>query len=804
MRMRSFSHAFLCVLILFLVSASQISAKDEWINVRSKNFFLIGNASDKEMRQVATRLEQFRETFRLVFARTKLTTSIQTNVVVFKDDASYNPFRPKRADGKPDEFIAGYFQSGEDLNYITIGLGGKGEDVYSVIFHEYVHFIINTNFGRSEVPTWFNEGLAEYYRTFKIENDQKVTLGDIESNHLYLLQQTPLIPLKDFFEVNGYTLLQQGNHSRGIFYAQAWALIHYLIQGNNGANTDGMNKFLNLVMQDVEPEKAFQQVFQMDYAAMEVVLKKYVAQRKFQTSIVTFKNKLVFDTEMTTVPLSEAEANAYLGDLLYHTHEYDNAETYLQKSLALDPDSAMANTSLGLVKMRDRKFDEAKKHLEKAMAGSQKNHFVYYNYAYILSREGMDEFGYVAKFPAETAKKMRDALQKAIEIKPDFTESYRLLGFINLVNNENLDESLVFLKKGLAIQPGNQDYALLVAQIYLRQEKYAESKEIAEKIVKTAAEGGQRAMAQNLLDSIRKYEEAKAQYDKQIKDLEDKGIKPPVLKKKSELTEAELAKIKEENEINSLNGMIAEPLAGEERLVGRVEKIACARGEISYTVKTDTETILLSSKDFLSVQMIAMVKEAENLQVGCDAKMSDILTVITYLPGANAKTKSKGKVISFIFVPNFFKLKTDAEIAKEAKIYVVEEEPQTEINPNEQAEMEKQRREGILNALKQALRKPQEGEKREIGIIEKVECSGQSMFFYVKTDTQTLKLQGNPKTVKFAVFTSDIVQLQMGCGAKMPNIPAVITYKTSDFRLTDTAKGDLIAVEFVPKSFKLE
>jgi tetratricopeptide (TPR) repeat protein len=804
MRVRIFSHAFLCVLVLFLVSASQASAKDEWINVRSKNFFLIGNAGEKEMRQVATRLEQFRETFRLVFGRTKLSTSIQTNVVVFKDDASYNPFRPKRADGKPDEFVAGYFQSGEDLNYITIGLGGKGEDAYSVIFHEYVHFIINTNFGRSEVPTWFNEGLAEYYRTFKIENDQKVTLGDIQSGHLYLLQQTQLIPLKDFFEVNGYTLAQQGNHSRGIFYAQAWALIHYLIQGNKGANTDGMNKFLSLVMNDVEPEKAFQETFQMDYAAMEIVLKKYVAQRKFQTSIVTFKNKLVFDTEMTTVPLSEAEANAYLGDLLYHTREYADAETYLQKSLALDPNSVMANTSLGLVKMRDRKFDEAKKHLEKAMTGDRKNHFVYYNYAYILSREGMDEFGYVKNFSAETAKKMREALQKAIEIKPDFTESYRLLGFINLVNNENLDESLVFLKKGLELQPGNQDYALLVAQIYLRQEKYKEAKEIAEKIVKTADEGGRRAIAQNLLDSINKFEEAKAKYDKQLKDLEDKGMKPPVLKKKSELSEAELAKIKEQSEINGLNEMIAEPLAGEKRVLGRIEKIVCARGEISYAVKTDTETILLSSKDFVSVQMIAMVKEAENIQVGCDAKMSEILTVITYLPGANEKAKSKGKVISFIFVPNFFKLKTDEEIAKEPKIYVVEEEPQTEANPNEQAEMEKQRREAMLGAIKQALRQPLEGEKREMGIVEKIECSGQSMFFYIKTETQSLKLEAKPKEVKFAAFTPEVAQMQIGCGAKMPNVPAVITYKTSDFRLTDTAKGDLIAVEFVPKSFKLE
>ena len=69
---------------------------------------------------------------------------------------------------------------------------------------------------------------------------------------------------------------------------------------------------------------------------------------------------------MTTAPLSEAETNAYLGDLLYHTHEYDDAEKYLKNALALDTGSVMANTSYGLVKMRQRKFAEAKNFLEKA------------------------------------------------------------------------------------------------------------------------------------------------------------------------------------------------------------------------------------------------------------------------------------------------------------------------------------------------------------------------------------------------------------------------------------------------------
>jgi hypothetical protein len=42
-------------------------AKDNWTSIHSRSFLLIGNASEKEIRQVGTRLEQFREVFSYLF-----------------------------------------------------------------------------------------------------------------------------------------------------------------------------------------------------------------------------------------------------------------------------------------------------------------------------------------------------------------------------------------------------------------------------------------------------------------------------------------------------------------------------------------------------------------------------------------------------------------------------------------------------------------------------------------------------------------------------------------------------------------
>lgn len=781
--------------VCLLAFAGRALAKDTWINVRSKNFNLIGNASEKEIRGVAAKLEQFRETFRLLFPKAKFDAAIQTNVVVFKSASAYKPFKPKRADGKINQNVAGYFQAGEDLNYITLSTEGGKEDTYGTIFHEYTHFLVNTNLGRSEIPPWFNEGLAEFYQTFKIEGDQKVTLGDIQPEHLYLLQQTKLIPLKTFFEIDNYSLSQNGNHSRSIFYAQAWALIHYLYQANDGKNSDGLGKFLALVLNKVEPEKAFQEAFQTDFATMEKVLKKYVEQSRYMTRIFTFDKKLTFETEMKTVSLSESEANAYLGDLLYHTHEYADAESYLEKALALDANSTMANTSYGLVKMRQRKFAEAKNYLEKAVASDGRNHFAHYNYAYVLSREDMNESGFVSEFASEKAVLMRRSLQKAIEIKPDFAESYRLLAFINLVNGENLDESINLLRKGLSYQPGNQDYALLIAQIYLRQEKFAEAKGIAEKLAKTASEQYMRANAESILRAIGEVETAKANYEKMREQMSanNNGTRQPSLTKRSNISEEERARIEAERENVQLNRLIDKPKDGEKQVIGYIQKISCPNGEVVYSFKNDAENFTLSSKDFASLNIVALTSEAENLQVGCDADLKNTLAVITYRPADKPKAKTKGDLTAMYFVPKNFRLKSEAEITEsESKQAALAE-----------SDMQAEMRNSLEQHIKNSMRKPQEGERREIVTPEKIECGGKSVFFIVKTGTQTLRLKtDSPQGLKIMSFTPEAGSMQLGCGARLPAIPAVVTFRPSA-DAKDKVQGEIVALEFVPQGFKL-
>src|SRR5690349_14747275 len=154
----------LAVTLCLLVVVSQynpVAAKNNWVSIRTKNFFLIGNASEKDIRQVALRLEQFPEAFTIIFPNIRFNSAVPTTVVVFKSNSSYGP-------GTPKPRLAGYFQPGPGGNYSTLTtevgnndpyavmLGGS-RDAFTVIFHEYTHLLVNNTL--KDAALWFNEGL---------------------------------------------------------------------------------------------------------------------------------------------------------------------------------------------------------------------------------------------------------------------------------------------------------------------------------------------------------------------------------------------------------------------------------------------------------------------------------------------------------------------------------------------------------------------------------------------------------------------------------------------------------------------
>src|ERR671918_3001445 len=112
--------SFLLVFVISVQTPATTQTRDSWRSVRTNNLFVIGNADADKLRQVAVWLEFFHSAFGRLVSRNVLDASVPTTVILFRDDASFMPFKPLYQ-GRPAN-LAGFFQPGPDVNYIAISL----------------------------------------------------------------------------------------------------------------------------------------------------------------------------------------------------------------------------------------------------------------------------------------------------------------------------------------------------------------------------------------------------------------------------------------------------------------------------------------------------------------------------------------------------------------------------------------------------------------------------------------------------------------------------------------------------------
>ena len=640
---------FLLTLLLLLTIApahTAVSAKDKWISVRSRNFFLIGNAGEKEVRQVAIKLEQFREVFTRLFPKMKFTSPVPTTVVVFKSDKSYAPFKPR-----PN--LAGFFQPGPDVNYITLTAELRSEqDPYNVIFHEYTHLLVNSTVGNA--PAWFNEGLAEYYSSFNMSDDRKVMLGKPISNHVYLLRDNKMLPLPTLFKVDHNSPYYNEREKQSIFYAQSWALMHYLIHKPGG--TLAIDKFIKLVETNTPMAEAFQQSFQMTFEKMEKELRSYIRHDSYPVTEGTFKGKVDFDTELEVGLISEADAQAYLGDLLLHSRSAAS-EGYLQKALALDPNHSMANASLAMLRVREGKVEEARKNLERAVTANSQNYLIHYYYAYALSREGMNGSQMISGYSQENLTKMRAELRRAISLRPDFPESYSLLAFVNLVAGSELEETVALLKQILSTSPGRNDLVFSLAQIYMRAEDFKSARELLERLSQNQSDAQIRQQAETMLAGLVANEESRARFlEAQEARRNDKRASDGPSRLESRGADSGESIEVATDTFSYLQEALHQPAAGEKQVQGILLRLECDAKGIVFVVQLPDRVIKLRTAKFEAVQITAFTNDAGS-EITCGPRKPQNPVVVCYVPTTDPKAKVDGEIRSVDFVPGEFNLK---------------------------------------------------------------------------------------------------------------------------------------------------
>jgi tetratricopeptide (TPR) repeat protein len=469
------------------------TAYAKWTRLSSEHFVFVGDAAERDIRNIALRLEQFHDVIGRLFPNRLSNPSIQTVVVVFENDRTFTPFKPM-FEGKPIS-VAGYFTGNGETNYIAVN-AEQDSAAYGVIFHEYAHFLVHNALG--SVPLWADEGLAGFYETFESRGGGKsAMLGMPNVDNVRLLQATTtLLPLQELMAVAHDSPLYNEGERRGLFYAESWALVHYLTLGSP-ERSGQFQRFLSSVVQGADGREAFQQAFGADTAALEQELQRYARRLLMNALQLDFPDKGVTVTARgETIP--DRAVAGYLGELIDCLGRRDDATAYLQKAIEGGGDAAGAMAALGTLELRAGHDDEALAVLERAMSLAPEVASVQRAYGWALWQRGQKNF-----METEALRpRAQAALARALELEPGNAATAVALAQVEMSTPSGAVHATTLLQEVVKAVPGREDYRLLLAQAFYAQHDYRGASNTLGPLVAYASRPELKAAARMLLTRV--------------------------------------------------------------------------------------------------------------------------------------------------------------------------------------------------------------------------------------------------------------------------------------------------------------
>ncbi len=276
----------LAVLPLLIVCPSLPAAEPPWVELHSTHYTVITDAGEKRGREVALRFEQMRSVFAILLSKERLNESRPLTILALKNDKSYYQVAPLHQ-GQPIT-VPGFFLPGEDQDFIVLNLFEA--EPWRGVAHDFAVRLLSYNYPPAQA--WFDEGLAEYFSSIRV-NDKQVELGsdpelqptmseDLVGNQretqppkslTELLGAQTWISLPDLFTLkHDPSTKNEGTHHT-LYYAESWMVIHYLLHQKKLPETGA---YFGLVLnQHVPIEDAIRQAYGMNSLQLEQAVKDY-------------------------------------------------------------------------------------------------------------------------------------------------------------------------------------------------------------------------------------------------------------------------------------------------------------------------------------------------------------------------------------------------------------------------------------------------------------------------------------------------------------------------------------------------
>ena len=389
-------------------AAAATAGSPAWLRAEAPGFVIWSEAGRDRTEELALALASLEATLRGLAAPAAVDPPPPLEVFLFRDRGSLAPYLPG---SEGEARLSGFYLAHPHLDLIAVD-GDPALDSRGLLFHEYLHAFLRHHLPHA--PLWLNEGLAELYRTFRVD-DGSVEVGRPIPEHAAWLRRHAFGPLS--------TLLATGSASpdytdpslRAGFYARAWALVHYLVTSDREVRA-GFDAYLSTLSRSLEPASPLA-ALGVTAATLETRVADHIRGAELPILIDTAAPPA---PELVIAAVAPAERWFRLGWLLVHQQppQAGEAKSHFEAALALDPRHAGGHLGLGYLA---------------ALAGDTGAAVRYYDRA-----EGLGWDGYLlpylrgrARFaPGDEAATLaaRRDFRTAVDRRPSFAEAWAALG----------------------------------------------------------------------------------------------------------------------------------------------------------------------------------------------------------------------------------------------------------------------------------------------------------------------------------------------------------------------------------------
>jgi tetratricopeptide (TPR) repeat protein len=539
-----FSSAALLLSLLLYSSAAE-QEKSPWLQIHSTHFTVITDAGEKRGKEVALRFEQMRAIFGILLMKERLNESEPLTILAFKNDKDYYQSAPLQRgqsipwpnQGQPGA-LPGFFLHGEDQNFMVLNLFEI--EPWRAVAHDYAHLLLNYNY--PPVQGWFDEGLAEYFGSIRVDDKRYEIGGDPELSNVYsvdllenqreghparslteLLEGQVWLALPDLLTIKHDTSTYNEGTHHTLFYAQSWITIHYLLHEKKLPET---GTYFDLVQNQHMPVlEAVQKAYGMTPAQFDQAVKDYFhsltplflaldASRQANvpgTSPVNSPQVFEFpvplgpnDSAILSKPMSVNDARARVDEVRIRIPERRDAALKDLQVLAITPDPAAPERSI--FKREKKEKEDAETPLVAALGDEIAHRALAWDHLqrgeFDAATQELSEaaqlnpgdmwiryYAAVLKSRVAVAKhyeiqglpNMMQDLRAVLEWYPEFADAYDLLATARLVGGGPV-AAMQSERAAINLSPRNQQYVDHLAEIYVADKKWTAARDLLEQL----------------------------------------------------------------------------------------------------------------------------------------------------------------------------------------------------------------------------------------------------------------------------------------------------------------------------------